>query len=54
MVEQPPPKRDHLAGQIGIDLIEGTIHADTGIAGDFPGFGLASKSTEPFPGAHLP
>src|SRR3954452_15420605 len=52
LVEQPPPERHRLAGQLGPDFVGRALDRDSGIAGDAAALGLACESAEPLPRAH--
>ena len=54
LVEQPPPERHRLAGQVGCDLVDHAVSLNAGVDANLPAFRLARKSTKPVEGAHGP
>ena len=54
VVEQPPPDRDGLARQVGIDVVESAIDPDARISRYAAALGFAREGAEAFPGTHLP
>jgi hypothetical protein len=51
LVEQPPPQKHRLAGEIGVRLVESATDTDPRVTADLPTLGLAREGAEPLPAA---